>query len=87
MEPISVGIPEFREHLTEYLLQSQGPVAITNHGNTIGYYIPARRKRTEAERAAFDEAAVRLDEMLAASGVTEDELVEDFKQLRAARRK
>jgi PHD/YefM family antitoxin component YafN of YafNO toxin-antitoxin module len=87
MERVSVAIPEFREHLAEYLLKSQAPVAITSHGNTIGYFIPARRKRTEAERAALDEAAARVDAMLAALGVTEDELVEDFKRLRAAKRK
>jgi antitoxin (DNA-binding transcriptional repressor) of toxin-antitoxin stability system len=87
MEPVSVEIPEFREHLAQYLLSSQAPVAITNHGNTIGYFIPARRKRTEAEIAALDEAAERLHAMLDASGITEDELVEDFKRLRAAKRK
>jgi antitoxin (DNA-binding transcriptional repressor) of toxin-antitoxin stability system len=87
METVSVEIPEFREHLAQYLLTSQAPVAITNHGNTIGYFVPARRKRTEAEIAAFDEAAARMDEMLAAMGVTEDELMEDFKRLRAAKRK
>jgi hypothetical protein len=64
-----------------------GPVAITRHGNTIGYYIPARRKRTEGERAALEEAATRLAEVLAARGVTEDELVVDFKKWRAAKRK
>jgi len=87
MEPITVGIREFRENLAEYLLQSDSPVAITRHGDTIGYYIPARRKRTEAERAALQEAAIRLADMLAAKGVTEDELVADFKKWRAAKRK
>ena len=54
---------------------------------TIGYYIPARRKRTEAKRAAPEKAAARLADVLAARGVTEDELVADFKKWRAARRK
>lgn len=87
MEPVTVGIREFRENLAAYLLESQGPVAITRHGDTIGYYIPARRKRTEAERAAFREAAARLDEMLTAKGLTEEELIADFKRFRAAKRK
>jgi antitoxin (DNA-binding transcriptional repressor) of toxin-antitoxin stability system len=87
MDPVSIEIPELREHLAEYLLKSQTPLTITNHGNTIGYFIPAPRKRTEAERAALDESAARLREELAALGVTEDELVEDFKRLRAANRK
>jgi PHD/YefM family antitoxin component YafN of YafNO toxin-antitoxin module len=87
MEPITVGIREFRENLAEYLLRNDAPVAITRHGDTIGYYISARRKRTEAERAALEAAATRLADALAARGVTEDELVADFKKWRAAKRK
>ena len=49
METLKVGIREFREKLASYLLETEVPVAI-RHGDTIGYYIPARRKRSEAER-------------------------------------
>ena len=66
MGHVTVGIREFRENLAAYLLESDAPVAITRHGDTIGYYIPARRKRTETERAALKEAAARLEELLAA---------------------
>jgi len=85
MEPITVGIREFRENLAAYLLESDAPVTITRHGDTIGYFIPARRKRSEAERAALKEAAAQLDALLAAKGVTEDELVADFKRWRAGK--
>jgi hypothetical protein len=47
----------------------------------------SRRKRTEAERAALEEAATRPADVLAARGVTGDELVADFKKWRAATRK
>jgi hypothetical protein len=87
MEPITVGIREFRESLSAYLLESDAPVAITRHGDTIGYFIPARHKRSEAERTALKEAAAQLDGLLAAKGVTEDELVVDFKRWRAAKRR
>jgi antitoxin (DNA-binding transcriptional repressor) of toxin-antitoxin stability system len=87
MEPVTVGIREFRENLATYLLESNAPVAITRHGDTIGYFIPARRKRTDRDRAALKEAAAKMDAMLAAKGLTEDELVEDFKRFRAAKRK
>jgi len=87
MEPVTVGIREFRENLATYLLESNAPVAITRHGDTIGYFIPARRKRTDQDRAALKEAAAKMDAMLAAKGLTEDELVEDFKRFRAANRK
>jgi PHD/YefM family antitoxin component YafN of YafNO toxin-antitoxin module len=87
METIRVGIREFREKLASYLLESDKPLAITRHGDTVGYYLPARRKRSEAERSALRQAAARLQEMLAAEGLTEDEMIADFKRWRAGRRK
>jgi len=87
MTALKVGIREFREKLASYLLESDTPVAITRHGDTVGYYIPARRKRSEAERSALKEAAGRLRKMLEAQGISEDELVVDFKRWRSARRK
>jgi hypothetical protein len=60
---------------------------ITRHGDTVGYFIPARRKRSEAERTALREAAARLDALLAAQGVTEEDIVADFKRWRAGKRR
>ena len=87
METLKVGIREFREKLATYLLESDKPLAITRHGDTVGYYLPARRKRSEAERSALRQAAGRLQEMLAAEGITEDEIIADFKRWRVGRRK
>jgi PHD/YefM family antitoxin component YafN of YafNO toxin-antitoxin module len=87
VEPVRVGIREFREKLAAYLLESEVPVAITRHGDTVGYYLPARRKRTDTERAALREAAARLQEVLEAEGLVEDELVDDFRKLRKIGRK
>ena len=87
MEILKVGIRQFRERLATYLLQTDKPVAITRHGDTVGYYLPARRKRSETERAALKEAAAQLQEMLAAEGITEDEVIADFRRWRAGRRK
>jgi hypothetical protein len=87
MDSITLGIQELPDNLTTYLLKSDAPVAITRDGETIGYFIPAPRKRTEAELAAFDEAAERLDALLAEEGLTEEELVADFKRWRAANRR
>ena len=61
MEPIKVGIREFREKLATYLRESNAPVAVTRHGDTVGYFIPARRKRPEEERTALKEAAARRE--------------------------
>ena len=78
---------EFREKLANYLLETDVPVAITRHGDTVGYYIPARRKRAEADRAALKEAASRLRAALAAEGISEEEILKDFKHWRAGGRK
>jgi hypothetical protein len=44
---LKVGIREFRDKLACYLFESDLPAAITRHRDTVGYYIPARRKCTE----------------------------------------
>ena len=86
MPPTKVGIREFRENLASYL-ESQTPVAITRHGTTIGIYVPTRPKPSAAELEALRVAGEKLDEMIAAAGTSEDELMEDFKQLRREARK
>ena len=87
MGTLKVGIREFRDKLASYLLQTEEAVAITRHGDTVGYYIPARRKRTDAERAALKEAASRLQQALAKEGISEEEVLEDFKRWRRSERK
>jgi PHD/YefM family antitoxin component YafN of YafNO toxin-antitoxin module len=87
MGTLKVGIREFREKLATYLLETDQAVAITRHGDTVGYYIPARRKRTEAERMALAEAAARLRQALVAEGISEDEILRDFKRWRRSERK
>jgi antitoxin (DNA-binding transcriptional repressor) of toxin-antitoxin stability system len=86
MQTQKVGIREFRERLATFL-EASGPVAITRHGETVGYYIPARPSKDAAHVAALRTAAAQLDALLAASGATEDELVNDFKEARRSRRK
>ena len=87
METLKVGIREFREKLASYLLETDTPVAITRHGDTVGNYIPARRKRSEADRTALREAAARLQELLTAEGISEVEILKDSKRWRVGRRK
>lgn len=87
MEAVKVGIREFRDKLASYLLESDAPMAITRHGDTVGYYIPARRKRSESDRDALRQAATRMQGMLTAKDISEDELLADFKKWRAGNRK
>ena len=68
-------------------MDRSAPVAITRHGETLGFYLPAPRKRTEQEWAEFDRAATRMDELMAEIGMSEEELVEDFKRWRALQKR
>jgi len=86
-QAVRVGIREFRQKLASYLLESDAPVVVTRHGDTVGYYIPARRGRSETERTALTQAAARLQKMLAAQGISEEEIVQDFGRWRATKRK
>lgn len=82
MSTQTVGIREFRDNLATYLLESDKPLAITRHGDTIGFYLPVRRRPTEEQKRALAEAGARLHQAMEAAGVTEEEIVEDFKRLR-----
>lgn len=87
METQKIGMREFRDKLATYLLEAETPLAITRHGDTVGYFIPARRRRSDAEREALKDAAARWQEILDAEGLSEDEAVSEFKRLRSQRKK
>lgn len=81
---IEVGVREFREELARYL-ESESPLAITRHGRTVGYYIPTRARRDEEELDTFRRAAERLEALLSEHGVSEEEIVREFRARRARR--
>lgn len=85
MQTIKVGIREFRENLADYL-ESKTPVAITRHGSTIGIYVPTKPKPSQADLEALRLAGEKMQELIAAAGTTEDEIVADFKRVRRERR-
>lgn len=82
MEATKVGIREFRAGLSEYIA-SDTPVAVTRHGQTVGFFIPTHGK-AEADVAALKKAAAELDRLLAAHAVDIEAVATDFK---AARKK
>ena len=82
MEAIKVGIREFRSDLAEYIASST-PVAVTRHGQTVGYFIPTQGQ-VEEDITALKKASKILDKLLEAQGVDVESVVADFK---AARRK
>ena len=87
METTKIGIREFRENLAGYL-ESDQPLAITRHGETLGFYIPAQKRSRTAELEAMRAAAKDLDEMIASWSASEDELMDECEQIqRSAREK
>jgi antitoxin (DNA-binding transcriptional repressor) of toxin-antitoxin stability system len=87
METTKVGIREFRADLAEYIASSV-PVAVTRHGQTVGYFIPTQGQ-DDAHLAALKKASQNLDRLLATSNIDAEELVASFKAARkgAAQRK
>ncbi len=79
--PTRIGVRELREKLAEYL-ESTMPIAVTRHGQTIGFYIPVPKQPALTEREAMLNASRRLHEEMARLGVGEDDLLEDFKHWR-----
>ena len=56
---LKVGMREFRAHLQQYILTSS-PVAITRHGETVGYYIPTKSHAENSDIDALKQAAMKL---------------------------
>jgi PHD/YefM family antitoxin component YafN of YafNO toxin-antitoxin module len=80
---IKVGVREFREQFARFL-ESDSPVAVTRRGETLGVYVPTPRRRIKsADLTELKAAADRLAEALA--DIDENEVVAEFKQLRARR--
>ena|SRR6202035_965341 len=85
MGTVRVGIREFREKLAGYL-ESDQPLAIMRHGETLGFYIPAQKRSRTAQLEAMRAAAKDLDEMIASWGAKEEELMDDYRQIRRSAR-
>lgn len=85
MQTEKIGIREFRENLAGYL-EAGRPLAITRHGETLGFFIPARKRSRNAEVQAMKAAAKELDAMIAAWGSSEEELMSEYKEIQRVAR-
>src|SRR5207237_8526212 len=80
MTTIKVGVREFRERIASFL-ESDSPVAVTRRGETVGVYVPTRRKHPKtAELSELRAAADRLAKAL--SDADGGELVAARKRMR-----
>lgn len=81
----TVGMREFRDHLAEHI-SGETPLAITRHGLTIGYYIPAHRPVSDTDLQTLEDATRRLHALLADQGIDPEDLIHDYAALRKTRR-
>jgi hypothetical protein len=81
MQTAKVGIREFRADMAVYIASST-PVAVTRHGQTIGYFIPTQ-VQLAVDLAALKKASKTLDRLITAQGVDVDDVVADFKAVRS----
>lgn len=80
MEATKVGIREFRAGMAEFIASST-PVAVTRHGQTVGYFIPTQGQ-ADADIVALKKVSKTLDRLLAAHSVDVEEVVAEFKTVR-----
>ena len=80
METPKVGIREFRSGLADYIA-SETPVAVTRHGQTVGFFIPTPGQ-VQANVAALRKASAELDRLLAAQSVDIEAVAAEFKAAR-----
>jgi len=88
MEALEVGIREFREKLSDYVLHSGKPLAVTRHGATVGYFIPTRQERDVDKVRALREAGAAVDAMIKQARITEtdiESMVAEFDTVRRAK--
>lgn len=73
-----VGVREFRDHVSEYLSGGE-PLAVRKHGQLLGFYLPAKQKSDAEElQAAVRDLGESLTELRRATGLSEEEIVEEL---------
>jgi len=75
----TVGMREFRANLQKYTKHTASPIAVTSHGEAVGYYIPVRSSPKEADLKALQNAVKKMTTLLRDKGISEDEIVADFR--------
>jgi hypothetical protein len=59
---------------------------VKRHGETLGFYIPAQKRDRKADLDALRAAAKDLDAMIESWGASEEDLMNEFREIRQAAR-
>ena len=80
----TISTQEFRAELARFLDSSE-TLAITRHGEVVGYYVPARDpSKLREEYVRFRSSAERLKALLEDTGMSRETLVEKVKTARVS---
>lgn len=82
MQTRSVGIRAFRAGLAE-LIETRQPVAVTRHGQTVGFFTPTPRP-SQANLQALRDAAAQLETVMSLNENEVEDAVSDFSATRKA---
>ncbi len=80
-----IGVREFRSELPKYIY-GDTPVEVVRHGHTVGFYFPVKQESKSADIAALQAVAEQFESLLTQKGLSEEDIVSEFRHLREANR-
>lgn len=80
----AIGIREFRDQASSILAGGE-TLVIERHGEPIGFFVPITAKDRRAGRDALGRLAGLVDDVIARSGLDEDEIVREISPKRRMR--
>lgn len=72
----TVGVREFRDQATR-MMSAGETLVIERRGEPIGFFVPIKAKDRRAGREALERLGDVVEDILARTGLTEDELVDE----------
>ena len=80
----AIGVREFRDQASSILAGGE-TLVIERHGEPIGFFVPITAKDRRAGRDALGRLAELVDDVVARTGIDEDELVREVSTKRRVR--
>jgi antitoxin (DNA-binding transcriptional repressor) of toxin-antitoxin stability system len=80
----AIGVREFRDQASSILAGGE-TLVIERHGEPIGFFVPITAKDRRAGRDALGRLGGLVDEIIAGSGLDEDDLVREISPKRRTR--
>lgn len=80
----AIGVREFRDQASA-ILSAGETLVIERHGEPIGFFVPIMAKDRRAGREALGRLGELVDDLVARSGLDEDDLVRELSPKRRSR--